>query len=291
VRLTKQDLLLSDVDKRVPLRDIIGFDDLHDESLAAIAALATRREYPAGTTLVHPGERRVNMQLLVEGDLQLRRMGRVWSHPADRRVLDLFWLARDSMPLEVKTQGGAAVLEIPLAGLDEILEEHFGVWLASARTLAAWVLGVRPTSDSERLARAGNADLLSERIAALQDALPFARGFVDALMQLDAEASAVSYAAGSTLWRPGDPSDHLLVPVSGELRGVASDEPCGVGGLELLANRPRATPIEVTQPLVALRIGREAIFDLVEDHHELARDLLAMVASTVVQLVDAVVPS
>jgi CRP-like cAMP-binding protein len=282
------DLLLSDVDSTVPLRDIIGFDQLGDEALTAIAALATRRQYAPGTTIVHAGERRATMQLVVEGDLHFVRMGRVWPHP-DRRVLDVFWLARDTMPLEVKTHSGAVVLELPLAGLDEILEEHFGVWLASAQAMASWLLTSQPrSSDLHILGRDGNPQILSQRLAALQDALPFARGFVDALMQLDEEAIVVSFAAGRVLWRPGDAADYLLVPIAGELRGAAPDEPCGVGGLELLANRARTTRVEVTRPLVALRISREALLDLVEDHHELARDLLAVTAASVVQLVDAV---
>jgi CRP-like cAMP-binding protein len=283
---TANDLLLSNVEKVVALRDIVGFDELSAEALTAIAALATRRHYPPGAILVHAGERRSAMHLLVEGDLHATRMGRVWPHP-ERLVLDVFWLARDTMPLEIKTDGGATVLEIPLDGLDEILEEHFGVWLASAQAMAAWLMsGPAPSGELHAVRRDGDPRALSQRIAAFQDALPFARGFVDALMQLDEEAIVVRFEPGKVVWRPGDPSDYMLVPVVGELRGVAPDEPCGIGGLELLANHARTTRVQATQPLVALRIGREALLDIVEDHHELARDLLAAIAASVVERID-----
>ena len=52
------------------------------------------------------------------------------------------------------------------------------------------------------------------------------------------------------------------------------------------ANRPRATEVEAVEPTTALRIGKELLYDLVEDHHELARDLLAMLAASIVQLVE-----
>jgi hypothetical protein len=288
----RQDLLLSDVDRLVALREFVGFEALSDEALIAIAGLSARRELAAGTTILRPGEERTSMLLLLAGDLHFARMGRVWPYPGDRRVLDIFWLARDTMPLEVRTTDGALVLEFPLAGLDEILEEHFPVWLASAQMLASWLLNARPPSRERRRERRASGDprALSERIAALGEALPFARGYVDALMQLDEEAVEVRYDAGEVLWRPGDAAHSLVVPLDGELRGVAAEEPCGIGGLEVLAHRFREAPLEVTRPLVALRIEREALLDLVEDHHDLARDLLATVAASVVQLVDAGVP-
>jgi hypothetical protein len=289
VRPKGRDLVLSDVERRVALREIVGFETLSDEALGAIARLSRRRELPAGsTTILHPGERRTSMRLL-SGDLQLLRMGRACPFAHDRRVLDVYWLARDSMPLEVKTVGGAVVLEFPIDGLEEVLEEHFSVWAASTQTLASWFLNARPPSPEQTLERRANGDprRLTERVAALQEALPFGRGYIEALMQLDEEAVEVRYDAGDVVWRPGEEADSVLVPLEGAVRGVAADEPCGIGSLEVLANRARSTPLEVVRPLTALRIGRESLFDLIEDHHELARDLLAMIAASVVQSIEA----
>ena len=57
------------------------------------------------------------------------------------------------------------------------------------------------------------------------------------------------------------------VVLDGGVRGVTADEPSGVGSLELFANRPRATALEAVEPTIALRIGKEMLYDLVEDHH------------------------
>ncbi|MDB4969685.1 MAG: hypothetical protein JWN44_5374 [Myxococcales bacterium] len=288
MRARRRDLVLSDVERRVALREIVGFETLSDEALSAIARLSRRRELsPGSTTRIQPGERRTSICLLA-GDLELLRMGRVSPFAHDRRVLDVYWLARDSMPLEVKTAGGAVVLEFPLDGLEEVLEEHFSVWVASTQTLASCLLNVRPPSPEQTVERLANGDLrrLTERLAALQEALPFGRGYIDALMQLDEEAVEVRYDVDDVIWRPGDEADSVLVPLDGAVRGVASDEPCGIGSLEVLASRVRSTALEVARPFTALRVGRESLFDLVEDHHELARDLLAMIAASVVQSVE-----
>src|SRR5262245_40532975 len=69
-------LVLGDVERRVALRDIVGFDGLSDEALAAIARLSRRRELPAGSVLARAGEPRTHMVVLLAGDLEVVRMGR-----------------------------------------------------------------------------------------------------------------------------------------------------------------------------------------------------------------------
>ena len=127
---------------------------------------------------------------------------------------------------------------------------------------------------------------LTERIAALQEAMPFARGYVDALLQLDEEAVTVRYEPGDVIWRAGETADSVLVVLDGSGARRDRRRAVGIGSLELFADRPRATALEAVEPTTALRIGKELLYDLVEDHHELARDLLAMVAASIVQLME-----
>jgi hypothetical protein len=279
-----EDLLLSDVERRVALRQMAVFRALGEDALGAIARLSRRRELaPGSTTVVQPGRERVAMSLL-GGDLRVSRMGVA----QESHMLGMYWLARDSMPLELYTERGAVVLEFPSDRLDEVFEEHFPVWLAAAQAVASRLLNVAPVSPLQTAERRPESVVtrLGERIAALQAAMPFARGYVDALMQLDEEAVTVRYEAGDVIWRAGDAADRVLVVLDGTVRGVTADEPSGIGSLELFANRPRATALEAVEPTTALRIGKELLYDLVEDHHELARDLLAMVAASIVQLTE-----
>lgn len=283
-----EDLLLSDVERRVALRQLTAFRMLSDDALGAIARLSRRRELaPGSTTVVEPGHERMAVSLL-GGDLRVSRMGRPSRVAEESHVLGMYWLARDSMPLELYTERGAVVLEFAADRLDEVLEEHFPVWLATAQGIASWLLNLAPVSPLQTAERRAESLVprLTERIAALQEAMPFARGYVDALMQLDEEAVPVRYEPGDVIWRAGDVADSVLVVLDGAVRGLTADEPSGIGSLELFANRPRASALEAVEPTTALRIGKELLYDLVEDHHELARDLLAMIAASIVQIME-----
>jgi CRP-like cAMP-binding protein len=280
-----EDLLLSDVERRVALRAIPALRTLSDDALGALARLSRRRELAASSTsVVSPG---VAVSIL-SGDVRVLRMGRTSQVSHDSPVLGMYALARDSMPLELYSEHGAVVLEFPVERLDELLEEHFPMWLSIAQAIASWRLNLAPASPLQTADRRAESVVtrLTERIGALQEAMPFASGYVDALMQLDEEATTVRYEAGEVIWRPGDSADSVLVVLDGAVRGVAADEPSGIGSLELFANRLRATALEAVEPTTALRIGKELLYDLVEDHHELARDLLAMIAASIVQLME-----
>ncbi len=291
MRRSGRDLLLTDIERRIALREIVGFETLGAEALAAIANLSRRRAFAAGATVVRADEPRTTMPLLLGGDLHVVRAGRIWPSPRERRVMDLFWLARDSIPLEAQTLGGADILEFPLEGLEELLEEHFSIWLATTRTLASRLLldGGSPNGLSDIHGDRGQPTL-SGRIGAIADALPFARGYVDALLQLDEEAEEVRFGAGATVWQPGDPATSLLVLLDGALRG-ASEEVAAIGGLEVIANQPRATRLEALRPVVALRISEESLLDVLEDHHALARDLLALLAASVIRRIEVTLPA
>jgi CRP-like cAMP-binding protein len=279
----RRELVLTDVERRTALHESIGLQGVDADALAALAGVSRRASYPPDRVLVRAGEPRTHVQILLSGDLQVTRAGRAWSHTLVRRFVDLFWLARDSMPLEVKTLNGAEVLELPMEGLEEILEEHFSTSMAFTRLLSISLLETRRSATTVPIYANASGSRLTDRVAALQEALPFARGHIDALMQLDEEAVALQLAAGSALWPSGEPVRSLLVPLRGSVNVAASDEISGIGGIELLAGNARGTPVEVLQPLSALRIGEESLVDVLEDHPALARDLIAMIAASLIR--------
>jgi CRP-like cAMP-binding protein len=287
-----KDLVLSDLERRLALRTIVGFEALGDDALVALSSLGRRREYAAGETIHSPnhaidhGGEHATLPLILQGNFELVRDGERWRGVNAKRLLELSWLARDTMPFTLETTDGAIVLELPLSALEEALEEHFPSWLATTRALAGWLVDARHTQPAplERHTLHRKPGLV-ERIAALEEALPFARGYVDALLQLAEEATEVRFDRGAVIWRRGEAAHSLLVPLDGSLRGSNDgEEPLGLGGLELLAGRNRTTQLEATQPLSALRLAEETLLDMLEDHHALARDLTAMLAAAVIPL-------
>ena len=289
-----KDLVLSDLERRLALRTIVGFEALGDDALVALSSLGRRREYGAGETIhaLEDGSDHATLPLLMQGHLELVRDGQRWRGLTAKRLLELSWLSRDTMPFTLETTDGAIVLELPVSALEEALEEHFPSWLATTRALAGWLIDARHVQPAtlERHALHRRPGLV-ERVAALEEALPFARGYVDALLQLEQEATEVRFDRGAVIWRRGETAHSLLVPLDGSLRGLIdgagdSDELLGLGGLELLAGRTRTTQLEATQPLSALRLAEETLLDLLEDHHALARDLTAMLAAAVIPLLE-----
>ncbi len=280
-------LVLTDIERRVALREIVGFETLSVEAVAAVASLSRRESFPPGATLVRADQTRSSAQLLLHGDLQLWRDGRRWSHPLERSVMDLFWLARDSQPLEVKTAGGADVLQVPFAGLEDLLEEHFSLYLATAQMLASSLLAAKRAASEPVDIRADHRHAtLSGRLEAIGDSLPFALPYVDALLQLETDADQLRFDAGKIIWRPGDAADSLLVLLDGALRG-SRGEGSAIGGLELVAQHPRVTQLETARPSMVLRISQESLLDLLEDHDALARDMLARLAAALVRHLDS----
>jgi CRP-like cAMP-binding protein len=283
-----RDLVLTDSERRLALRGIVGFDRLAAEELAAIAQHARLRRFAAGATLERTGEERATVHVLVSGALAIERGGRAWPTPFAPPVLDLFWLARDSMPLTITTPEGALTLELPTDELEEVLDEHFSIWLATVRALASWLLELRERAPASRGVRrhAGKSRRMpafTERLSILGDGLALAGGHLETLARLAESAGEIHVAAGRALWTAGDAARSIVVPIEGALAGAPDDEPGALGMLEILAERPRASTVEVVEPLVALAVDRESFLDVLEDHHEHARDVLALLAAAIIR--------
>jgi CRP-like cAMP-binding protein len=286
------ELVLTDTERRLALRRIVGFDRLTSEELAAVAERTRRHEMVDGTLLAASDEPRVSAHFVLSGAVEVQRDGRLWTHAPPRPLLDLFWLARDSMPLELRVRGGAVTLELAFDELEELLAEHFPLWMATTQALAGALvdLGARSPTGTDTLAyrppRRLELSRLSGRLLALRHGLAFAAGAIDALAQLAEDAVEIGLDAGRTVWRAGDDATFLIVPVEGGLRGVPADELGALGGLEMMAERPRPTTVETVTRVRALRVEREPLLDLLEDHHGLARDCVALLAAALIRAID-----
>jgi CRP-like cAMP-binding protein len=117
----------------------------------------------------------------------------------------------------------------------------------------------------------------SERLGALREGLGFAVNAIEALAQLAESVGEVSFAPGATIWRAGDQPAAMIVPVEGVVRGVPGESRV-LGGLEMLAGRAHRATLTAVTAVRGLRVEREDFLDVLEDHQDLARDMLAMLA-------------
>jgi CRP-like cAMP-binding protein len=283
-----RDLVLTDTERRLALRRIVGFDRLAAEELAAIAQHTRLRRFAAGSTVARAGEERRVVHVLVSGELRITRGGRPWPKGGELKpVLDLFWLARDAMSLEIDAPNGAVTLELPVDELEDVLDEHFPIWLATARALAGWLLDLQadaPASTEQRFRQRLNyMPAFTERLVLLGEGLSLAGGHLETLAQLAESATELRLVSGRALWSAGDPARAIIVPIAGALAGQARDESGAIGMLEVLAERPRASDLRVVEPTLALAIDGDRFLDVLEDHHEPARDYLALLALAVVR--------
>jgi CRP-like cAMP-binding protein len=111
--------------------------------------------------------------------------------------------------------------------------------------------------------------------------LPFARRHVGALLQLARHTVVLRAEPGQVLWREGDAADGALFLVRGSVDACvpAQEDPvlgpgCVLGGFDALAGVPRWFTALAREPLLALNLPVERFLDVLEDQHELARDLL-----------------
>jgi hypothetical protein len=285
--MPRSELVLTDSERRLALRRIVGFDRLASEEVAAIAERSRRHEFADGALVTAPDRTRASAHFLVSGAVATARDGRAWDWTPPQPLPDLFWLARDTAPLEVRARGSAVTLELAFDELEEIFADHFSLWLGVGGAVAGCLIELRRGTPSlDRVIRAPSHTRLSrfsERLGALREGLGFAVNAIEALAQLAESVSEVSFAPGTSIFREGDGPVAMIVPVEGVVRGMPAQSARALGGLEMLAGRPHRAALTAVTAVRGIRVEREDFLDVLEDHQDLARDMLAMLAMGLIE--------
>jgi len=121
-----------------------------------------------------------------------------------------------------------------------------------------------------------------DRVLALKRVPLFAGVPGRTLAAVAASATELEVAADDVVIRQGTVEDHLFAVVSGRLvardgERVLREIPAGgsVGELAALVPEPRSATVSALVPSVLLRIDRPVLEDLLTDHPELARGVIA----------------
>ncbi len=130
---------------------------------------------------------------------------------------------------------------------------------------------------------------LNEEVEALRR-IPFFAAVEPAKIKLLAFASEQqSFAAGATLFREGDPGDAAYLILDGEADVMATSPeglvkvasiPCNafLGEIAVLCNVPRTATIVASQPIRALKIGKDAFLQLMRDVPQIAFEMMRELA-------------
>jgi CRP-like cAMP-binding protein len=264
------------------LRQCSVFSGAELAELAVIAENATEMVFAAGA-MVDLSQR--PLHLVVEGQLA-----------AKRDALELSWGPRDACGILELLAGRplpsaiasipTRTLELDAADFDDILEDNFGLLSAVTRALAVQVAGVahHPRIVRPDLAEPGPGPLgLVERLIVLRRLMPFASARLHPLSMLAHAATEVHWPRGTIIARAGEPANHLLVILAGrvcETTGthVSVASGAAIGALEALGGFAHGATLETAEPVHALSVSGAKLFDIMEDHTDLALSIISALA-------------
>jgi CRP-like cAMP-binding protein len=284
--------------KRIPM-----LADLPSSEIAVLADAADERRFARGEVVFREGEPVGSLHFVVRGRLATRRRGQstgLVGPGGGVGALSLF--ARDPIGAEVVADEDTLTLEIDADAAWEVLEDRFPILHHIMRETSRHAVDLlvrfrldpsagMPAAASARLGE-GGIDLV-DRIFFLRGLSVFRRSSITALADLARAIAQVRLDPGVVLWREGEPSTSIFLIGSGTLRATSA---AGVdfrpgpgfplGALESLGERPRWYDVVTETPVVAMQGHMGALVDVFEDNFEMAMDYLAVVAQSMLRVID-----
>jgi CRP-like cAMP-binding protein len=299
-----------DDDERVALRVehelfIRSFFDLRppDRMVQQLSAGLRDVMFATGSEIYHQGDAAENLYFLIRGEVSLEAPGEEpWTFGPQSMlgVLDASAGRPHSRTAHVVREVSA--LTMTFRDYVDVMEDHFdytknslelGCRTMHERSLLlapdVFDLPARPAEPLVPLAvasgRAGGRDMLPlmDRVLVLRRCQVFGRTSVQALVTLAKHVEVERWMPGDVMFTPGDPAPHLRLVAAGAVR-VTREEPAvsarfGPGELLLrqavLGADVHAYRAEAETEAMTLRLLKEDLFDIAEDHFSLIGSLFA----------------
>jgi CRP-like cAMP-binding protein len=294
---------VSGVERTLILKTFPGFARLSAPELAVMASMTTERFFAKGTEMHTPGKPVSCFHLIVDGRAHVFRHGHVSQDLGPRSSLGgLAALTRDPKGIHAVAVEDTLALEFDVDDMDDVFEDNFGILLgvlaAMARTLrelqqirlGAAVDAVKhmPAVDTPRPLS------VVEKMLWLKHTTNFGQASIEALWDLAQQLPEMRWAAGERIWAVGEPTDWSFGLLSGDVECRPDGKPSFafgpgfvVGGIDSLSNEPRWYAAYAKTEVRALRFARAALFDVFEDHTDVAMVLLRNLAGGVNAMLEA----
>ncbi|MGE0326962.1 MAG: Crp/Fnr family transcriptional regulator [Polyangiaceae bacterium] len=301
------------VERIIALRRFPGFVNLRPSEIAAIAAFTQEQLFPAGTALTKPGRPVQSIFFIVEGQVNYYEDGefvRQWG-PHDV-IGGMAAMTQDPAGQHFVAADDVIVFEVAYEDMLDVFEDHFGILVAVLGGMSRGMLQarrelgldggyeppVRPETPPHSLPRL----TLVEKILFLRNLQDMGRHEVEVMAELARGATEWRYDAGTSLWNAGDSSDYYLFIIAGCVRGDVPAEPAGdhgaarpaqrirlganspIGIMDALAGVPRWYTAVAETDVVVLRVEVGDLIDILEDHTELAVNMLRGLSASVLEL-------
>jgi CRP-like cAMP-binding protein len=252
---------------------------------------------PAGATLYRRGDPAGEIYFVIKGEVELTLEGAEPWKLLPPSVVGILDVLQD----RVRERTATALTDVHALALSaedyfDVLEDNFEYARAGVQGIAMNMhqlsLDLAPTGGfpeppSVVLPVPARPLNLVERTLALHEAPAFRAARVQGVTRLAGLAEEVRFAPGDVISRRGDPSDALLVVARGLVQ-VSHDAPrlearfgAGslVGGYASLGHGTHQFDTKVLAPTAALRVRREDFFDLLEDHFEVTKAIMAFLGA------------
>jgi CRP-like cAMP-binding protein len=268
------------IHRLLTLRQYPGFADAELEELAVIAENVVDTAFPAGS-IAAPSGRVPSLLLVVEG-----RIETATATYGPREVFGaLEVIAGRALTSPAIAVVPTRVLQLGPADFANLLEDNFGLLTNVRRTLARQLLAVNPRAHvRSRLPYKVRSETLGlvDRLVLLRHQITFATGRIQALASLAQSTREVRFRPGDSITRAGAPATASYVIVEGNVRttdGRTLGPNDAIGVLESLADAAYTVTTDALSPVRVLECPSISLFDVIEDHTDLALALISRLAS------------
>ncbi len=287
------------------LRGLLAMAELPPEIPRVVAEHTVERYFPKGSLLHKQGEIPNTVQFVVRGSVEILRNGRPVRVMGPRTVVGgVAALAENDQGYDCVALEDTVTLELLSEDAQEIFEDHFVYLRRVIRGTAMELLQGRrelgekagfPTETADDFPCPNRKLDLVERMAMLRKTLTFAESQIDAIADLARYVEEQRIPAGTVLWREGEPSHDFVFPLCGVIRCESTDPPQtfrlgpgdSVGSIDAAAEAPRWFTATAETEVLAFRLDRDALFDVLEDHFDMAMAMLRAMAEGMLIIYDA----
>lgn len=301
------------VERIIALRRFAGFVNLRPSEIAAIAAFAEEQLFPKGTAMSKPGRPVQSIFFIVEGHVDYLEDGVAVRRWGPHGVIGgMAAMTQDPAGQHFVAADDVIAFEVSYDDMLDLFEDHFSILVAVLGGLSRAMLesrrelgldgGYEPAQTPEVPPHSLPRLSLVEKILFLRNMQDMGRHEVEVMAELARGASEWRYDAGTALWRVGDSSDYYLFIVAGCVAGEVPEEPGSapgqarpaqrirlganspIGIMDAIAGVPRWYTAVAETDVVVLRVEVGDLIDILEDHTELAVNMLRRLAATVLEL-------
>lgn len=287
------------------LRRTAQVGTLNSAALTEIAAQMEESRLPKGTVLLREEQPVQAAFSLVEGEVSVSRGGELIGRVGPGTGLGARGLLLGA-PLGVEIVAETDVLALGVDGghMVTILEDHFELLHEVIKDAAHLNVDLRRRlpgppallrETDPRLFASGQMDLRA-RIMFLRQTGPFAHANIGGIAELAEAMRHVTFKAGVTLWKKGDPALRILLPIKGVIgcawnrldgEAVRFHSTLGVplGSRESVAGVPRWYDATAETPVEAFELTADELIDIFEDNFEMAKDYLETLSRTSLSLI------